>query len=1083
MHIPPSEMQSRFTLRQQETRMKLAIATLLAAIPFLSLAPALHAAPDGNPAEVHVSRLAEVRERFVDPPAAFRPAPLYVWNDDMQEDELAWQLDEMHEQGYGGVFVHPRPGLVTPYLSDRWLKLWRFTLDEAKKRGMVTYIYDENSYPSGFAGGHVPEEMPESRGMALGFNRIEPDKLNDLVVSADSVALYKLTGDEKGFEPIPIPKMKEGETRTAADLKLEKAAYLHIALNWAGKSDWLGGRFYVDLMRPGVGEKFLEITLGAYDKVLKDEYAENVLAFFTDEPNIHAAGGFPWTPGLPAAFESKFGYKIEDHLPSLQMDIGDWRRVRHDYAVILLHLFEENFFKPLHNSCEERGICFTGHVWEHGWPNISHGPDTMTFNAWQQMPGIDNLMNEYSEGPNAQFGNWRASIEVRSIANQFGRQRILCETYGAGGWELTFEDMKRIGDWLYVGGINLLNPHLSYYTIRGARKRDHPQSFSYHAPYWEAYHISMDYFGRLSWALTAGEELNEILVIEPTTSAWMYNWSQGQREKLQTLGNDFQRFVTELSARWVEYDLGSEPVMAWKASVDGARLVVGERAYETVVLPPGLDNLESSTVKLLEAFAENGGRIVSCVGVPEYVDGRSSKDVQSIKRKAGGRWIEEPVTPENAAKWSYTPVRLTATDVKDGRVYHYLRTLEDGHLLFVVNTSLTEASTGHAAALGGSVELWDAADGSFNTVNFAKSRSGAVSWDFHLPPAGSALFAITNGSKSSGSLASTKDVQDREKIAPIGRTKVDMVGLNAVPLDYVDLVLNGEVTKGIYFYDAQTKIYQAHGFSRNPWDSAVQYEDEILAKDHFSEDSGFELRYPFTVGAFDSMPELQFVVERGDRYAVTVNGHAVSPLTNAWWLDRSFNVYKIDSTLLKPGRNEIATVGKPFTLHHEPESVYVLGDFTLKSAAKGWTLEPAAPLRLGSWKKQGRPCYHGRVTYTQEYNIKNKDARYAVELADWEGTVARVDVNGEEAGYIGWAPWRLDITDKIQSGKNQVTVTVFGSLKNLLGPHHAGPIRGRAWPHIFRQNPKEGQPEGSAYDVMDYGLNSPFMLQKVSEGS
>ena len=34
---------------------------------------------------------------------------------------------------------------------------------------MNIWIYDENSYPSGFAGGLVPETMPDSRGRGLAF--------------------------------------------------------------------------------------------------------------------------------------------------------------------------------------------------------------------------------------------------------------------------------------------------------------------------------------------------------------------------------------------------------------------------------------------------------------------------------------------------------------------------------------------------------------------------------------------------------------------------------------------------------------------------------------------------------------------------------------------------------------------------------------------------------------------------------------------------------------------------------------------------------------------------------------------------
>ena len=124
--------------------------------------------------------------------------------------------------------------------------------------------------------------------------------------------------------------------------------------------------------------------------------------------------------------------------------------------------------------------------------------------AWHQRPAIDCLMNQYAEHTHAQFGNARMVRELSSVANQLGMKRTLCEVYGAGGWDLRFEDMKRIGDWLEVLGVNTLDQHLSYVTIRGARKRDHPQSFSYHEPWWEAYHVSAEYLARALAGPVAG---------------------------------------------------------------------------------------------------------------------------------------------------------------------------------------------------------------------------------------------------------------------------------------------------------------------------------------------------------------------------------------------------------------------------------------------------------------------------------------------------------------------------------------------------------------------------------------------------
>jgi hypothetical protein len=95
---------------------------------------------------------------FADPSATYRTAPLWVWNDDMQEQHIREQLQEMKRSGFGGAFVHPRPGLITPYLTEEWFTLWSVALDEAERLELKLYIYDENS---GFAGGHIPSELPD----------------------------------------------------------------------------------------------------------------------------------------------------------------------------------------------------------------------------------------------------------------------------------------------------------------------------------------------------------------------------------------------------------------------------------------------------------------------------------------------------------------------------------------------------------------------------------------------------------------------------------------------------------------------------------------------------------------------------------------------------------------------------------------------------------------------------------------------------------------------------------------------------------------------------------------------------------
>ena len=61
---------------------------------------------------------------------------------------------------------------------------------------------------------------------------------------------------------------------------------------------------------------------------------------------------------------------------------------------------------------------------------------------------------------------------------------------------------------------------------------------------------------------------------------------------------------------------------------------------------------------------------------------------------------------------------------------------------------------------------------------------------------------------------------------------------------------------------------------RNPWDSSVQFKDELISKT-FRPDSGFEATYRFTIE--DRVPEqLWIVIERPDLYTITCNGKPVS---------------------------------------------------------------------------------------------------------------------------------------------------------------------------------------------------------------
>ena len=301
---------------------------------WLGLAGIVFASALGFAPPVRAADSLAVKALFADPPREYASAPLWVWNDLLTEQQIRETMRDLAGQKVMQVFVHPRPGLMTPYLSEDWFRLWKVALDEAGKLDMNVWIYDENSYPSGFAGGWVPELMPESRGMGLTLKESKPaPKWSDSLV-----AVHRVAGDTS--ENVTA-RIKAGEA-------LPDGRYLVAGIQRAGNSPWHGDRCYVNLLTPGVTEKFLEVTLEAYKREIGDQFGKRVPGVFTDEPNIRPAGGFPWCPDLPEQFQKRWGYDLLEHLPSLTLEVGDWRRIRHNYFCLINELFIERWGKPFY---------------------------------------------------------------------------------------------------------------------------------------------------------------------------------------------------------------------------------------------------------------------------------------------------------------------------------------------------------------------------------------------------------------------------------------------------------------------------------------------------------------------------------------------------------------------------------------------------------------------------------------------------------------------------------------------------------------------------------------------------------------
>ncbi len=1006
---------------------------------------------------VRIEYYEQLIENFNNPPADYRTAPFWVWNNDVSKEDIDRTLTEYREKGFGGVFLHPRYGMITEYLSEEWFNLVEYALKKAEELDLNLWIYDENSFPSGFAGGHVPAQMPESNSEGVALQAHFVDKLIIPENLERVIHIFK--------------KEKDSWIDITSDFEKEKGKtgeYCLLDLNDYESSKWFGGYSYIDLLKPGVTEKFIEITMPGYEKSIGHEFGKRVPGVFTDEPNTNTrrAGPIRYTPDLYEQFEKHWGYKLQPHIMSLIEETGDYKKIRHNFQSTILQLFIDRWAKPWYAYTEEKNLLWTGHYWEHGWPSPKEGPDNMAMYAWHQQPGIDMLFNAENERPD-QFGNIRNVKELSSVANQFERHRTLSETYGAAGWELTFEDMKRLGDWEYVLGVNFMNQHLSYISLAGDRKHDFPQSFGTHSPYWGVFRYHTDYFARLSLALSSGFQRNKILVIEPTTTAWMYyNPVDRENPEMYKVKNQFEPFLVNLEKYQVEYDLGCENIIKNHGKIEGKKFIINKAAYDLVILPPGTENLDKTTYNLLNEFVSKGGKVLQINNEMQFVDGnkQSYDDLQKNNNWYILDLSSEKVFSELAKNKN---IEFENPEHIKGNIFHHRREFENGQLLFLTNFDKNETSEFTVRLKGKSAINLDLFAGEAKLASF-KNKGGMVELKVTLHPAGSQLFYISDDKGESKTEKTTK----RESIkADVSKIKIPES--NVLTLDYVELTMGKFRKEPMYYYSAANHIWQKHGYPDNPWVSSSQFKTELVDADNFGPGTGFKVVYPFYIDKEFQTDSIQMVVERAQLYTVKINGKIVNPHEWRRWLDPDFHVFEIGD-YLQTGRNEVEINASPFSVFCELEPIYILGNFSLKSVEKGWKITKNNKLDFGPWKEQGMPFYGHTVSYSKDITVES-ESNYIIKLPDWKGTVAEVNIDGKHAGIIQTEP--NEFTTFLTNGTHKIEVVVNGSNKNILGPHHNVSRRGIVTPWSFKFAP-EVQPPGEEYDLLDYGLMTDFELFK-----
>ena len=114
------------------------------------------------------------KRQFKNPSEEYSVAPFWFLNGELEFEELKKQLFEMKQKGVDKCILHSRKGTEVEYLSEEWFEKIGFILEECEKLSIEVLVYDEDNWPSGYAGGRLTSENPSFAATCLSVEKVYP---------------------------------------------------------------------------------------------------------------------------------------------------------------------------------------------------------------------------------------------------------------------------------------------------------------------------------------------------------------------------------------------------------------------------------------------------------------------------------------------------------------------------------------------------------------------------------------------------------------------------------------------------------------------------------------------------------------------------------------------------------------------------------------------------------------------------------------------------------------------------------------------------------------------------------------------
>ena len=953
------------------------------------------------------------RQLFAQPPAEYRAAPFWAWNCRLDEATLKEQIDIFERMGMGGFFMHVRTGLETPYMNEDFMRCIRACVEKAKGNRMLAYLYDEDRWPSGAAGGKVTQEEafraryllftpnPQTEGLFLGA--------------------YAVSLDENGCLA-EYHAVSEGET----------AAWYAYRMCEAGR-DRFNGNSYVDTLNPRAIERFIEITHERYREEVGADFGGAVPAIFTDEPQFTRKRQLkfarekmdvwlPWTDDLPETFRAATGLDLLGHLPELIWELpgGQVSEIRYHYHDHVAERFAAAFADTCGKWCAAHNLPLTGHMMEE--PTLKSqtcalGEAMRSYRSFG-IPGIDMLCDKRE---------YTTAKQCQSAVRQYGREAMLSELDGVTGWDFEFRGHKLQGDWQAALGVTLRVPHLSWMSMAGAAKRDYPASISFQSPWWKEYHAIEDHFARLNTALTRGRPVVRAAVVHPVESYWLH-WgpveqTASAREQLDEL---FQNVTEWMLLGNVDFDFLCESQLPALCDKGANPLKVGEMAYDAVIVP-GCETLRSTTLERLEAFANAGGRLIFIGNAPQYENARPSQRAKALYDRS-----IRIAASQSALMDAIAPVRLIDIHFNSGeRANQYVHQLRrDGSALWLF---IAQGKTPYNrdVPMGKDVRIrvkgafrptvYDTLTGETRAICH-RAENGATEIYARLWDEDSLLLLLEPVEHSC--LAESAAPAAQKAVLPVSAlARYALDEPNALLLDQAEFAVDDGP------WQAREEILRAAEkcFAMLGWPVG----DDLQPYAKAPNDPSHTVRFRFSIHSEARFEGLRLAGECLEGAKISLNGESAAASPDGWYVDKCLAAYALPP--LQAGENTLL-VEMPFGQRTNLEWMYLLGDFAVVLRGRQARLVPReGVIGFGSIAEQGLPFYGGNISY--EIPFESQGGEVTLRAAHYRGAAMKIALDGRDLGLLTYAPYEMSL-GVLPAGRHTLTIALLGHRGNAFGPVH-----------------------------------------------